>query len=247
VTDSRSKADRKGSSKSALAARDSEFASFYAGERGAAYFEYQRRVGEMGGTLNARMFQPYIEADDVVLDFGCGGGDLLRVLRCGRRIGVEPNETARMHCAAAGIECHVSASELHDAEIDVVISNHVLEHVPHPIAALRECRRVLRSSGKLVLCVPIDDWRTQRRFEESDPNHHLHTWTPLLLGNTLSEAGFTFANADIRILTEAWPPRIETLVRVLPPRMLTVSMHAWSALRNRRQILAVATPATGAA
>ena len=219
-----------------------EVADTYKGDQGAKYFEYQRGIGTMVGRLNARMFEPFLEPDDVVLDFGCGAGSLLNALDTARKIGIEPNDSARRECLAAGLECLASPTEVPDASVDVVITNHVLEHVPYPIGALRELRRILKPSGKLLICVPIDDWRAQRRFDERDPNHHLQTWTPLLLGNTLHEAGFRFDRGDIRVVTEAWPPRIETLERILPGRVLNVTMRLWSMLRNRRQILAIATP-----
>jgi SAM-dependent methyltransferase len=40
------------------------------------------------------------------------------------------------------------------ASIDTVICTNVLEHVPRPWDALREIRRVLKPSGKLILSVP---------------------------------------------------------------------------------------------
>jgi SAM-dependent methyltransferase len=42
-----------------------------------------------------------------------------------------------------------------DADFDVVIANHVLEHVPDDAAALAEIRRVLRPGGWAMLAVPI--------------------------------------------------------------------------------------------
>jgi hypothetical protein len=41
-----------------------------------------------------------------------------------------------------------------DNSLDVVIACHVIEHLANPIAALRECERVLRPQGRLVLVVP---------------------------------------------------------------------------------------------
>ena len=94
---------------------------------------------------------------------------------------------------------------MRDAVADVALSNHALEHVPYPIGALRELRRVLKPGGLLALCTPIDNWRLQRRYEEDDIHHHLHTWSPLLLGNSLAEAGFR--GIDARARTYRWPGR----------------------------------------
>jgi hypothetical protein len=41
-----------------------------------------------------------------------------------------------------------------DSSLDAVIACHVIEHLANPIAALRECERVLRHRGRLVLVVP---------------------------------------------------------------------------------------------
>jgi hypothetical protein len=85
----------------------------------------------------------------------------------------------------------------------VIVSDHALEHVPFPIGALRELRGKLKPGGVLALVVPIDNWRHHRRYDPADQNHHLHTWTPQLLGNTLAEAGYEVVSVRARV--HAWP------------------------------------------
>lgn len=55
------------------------------------YFIWQAPLGEFGGWANQSKFEEYITPDSVVLDFGCGGGFLLKNLVCRKRIGVEVN------------------------------------------------------------------------------------------------------------------------------------------------------------
>ena len=52
-----------------------------------------------------------------------------------------------------------------DAVADVIVSNHALEHIEAPIDALRQLRPKVKPDGKLVLVLPIDDWRSQRRWD----------------------------------------------------------------------------------
>jgi SAM-dependent methyltransferase len=132
----------------------------YLGAEGEEYFRWQGGTGEVGGLINARKFKEYINDDDCVLDFGCGGGFLLKNLSCGRRMGVEINPAARQVAKQNGIECYSDLSQVQGQLVDVVISNHALEHVPAPVEVLAELNRLMKPSGLLVLFLPIDDWRT---------------------------------------------------------------------------------------
>ncbi len=210
--------------------------SHYGGARGERYFAYQHGIGELGAELNRFKFEPHLRPTDAVVDFGCGGGGLLERLEAASKTGVEVSEPARAQARARGLEVVASLSELDAASADVVISNHALEHTLSPLDELQELRRVLRAGGKLVLWLPIDDWRSQR-LARDDPNHHLYTWTPLLLSNLLGEAGFEVA--ECRVVTHAWPPYTARLAR-LPRPLFDLLARAWATLRRRRQLAAVA-------
>ena len=212
----------------------------YTGEAGSRYFDWQNRNGEISGRIEARKFRAYVKPTDSVLDFGCGGGHVLRNLDCARRVGVEINPAARTVAVQGGIECHESVAGAEDNSFDVVISNHALEHVQFPISILRALRSKLRPSGVLVLCVPIDDWRTQQKYDRQDISHHLHTWTPQLLGNSLFEAGFTPEQFSIRLLTHAWFPGTARIYGKLPELLFDVLCQMFASVSKRRQLLAVA-------
>jgi SAM-dependent methyltransferase len=213
----------------------------YSGEAGSRYFDWQNRNGEVSGRIEARKFKPFVKPTDAVLDFGCGGGHILRNLNCARRVGVEINPAARSVAVRGGIECHETASDVPDNSFDVVISNHALEHVQFPISTLRALRNKLRPSGVLVLCVPIDDWRTQSNYDPNDINHHLQTWTPQLLGNSLFDAGFHPRLISIRLLTHAWFPGTARVYGKLPELIFDNLCQVFAVLTKRRQLLAVAT------
>ncbi|CAA7194366.1 class I SAM-dependent methyltransferase [Chryseobacterium potabilaquae] len=58
-----------------------------------------------------------------------------------------------------------------DNHFDIVICNHVLEHIPQDIEAMTELRRVLKPGGKAILQVPIskNNQSTHEDFTISDP------------------------------------------------------------------------------
>jgi len=211
--------------------------SHYRGDAAADYLAYQGRIGALGAELNRWKFEPHLSPSDAVVDFGCGTGALLERLDVASKTGVEVSEPARRQAGARGLEVVAATSELDDASADVVISNHALEHTLTPLHELRELRRVLRPGGRLILWLPLDDWRAQRAPRADDPDHHLYTWTPRLLANLLAEAGFELRSCEV--VARAWPPRAH-LLTWLPRPVFEALGTLWSVLRRRRQLAAVA-------
>jgi len=99
-----------------------------------------------------------------VLDGGCGNGALLGLLRAGRPAELWGLELSPALCAAAtsrlGGAITIRQGSLQapwpfpEGRFDVVVMTEVAEHLANPQAALREARRVLTSSGRLVVTFP---------------------------------------------------------------------------------------------
>jgi SAM-dependent methyltransferase len=185
--------------------------------------------------INAKKFRGFNFRDSVVLDFGAGTGNLLHNIDAKRKIAVEINQDAHELIIKRGIVAYSQLEEIPSGTIDFVISHHALEHVPFPIQALREIHRTLKPGGLLILVVPIDDWRNQKSYDSSDINHHLNTWTPLLLGNSLKEAGFSVDRHSIEVVTHAWFPGYKKFYR-LPG--FDFACYIYAILRRRRQLMA---------
>lgn len=216
---------------------ESDAAGHYSGDLGEEYFRYQRAIGVLGARLDRPKFVRHVTDADVVLDFGCGGGYLLAALPAARRIGVEPNHAAHATARALGVEVVPSLDEVEEASINVVISNHALEHSRRPFDNLMAIRRVLRPGGKLVLWLPLDDWRSGRNIG-SDQNHHLYTWTPRLLAALLREAEFEVSECNV--VAHAWSLRFAALHGRLPDRLFDLLCWMTAVVRRRRQLEAVA-------
>ncbi len=218
-----------------------DVSTHYVGDMGARYARTVQRHRRLEGALNRDKFARYVGSSDRVLDFGCAGGDLLLALEPGERIGIEVNPITRSEAEQAGINVSASLATIADESIDVVVSNHVLEHVLSPHEALRGLRRVLRPHGRLVICVPADDWRNDSTWQPGDSNNHVFAWTPLTLGNLLVEAGFRPESVAMR--HRAWPRYYVRLHSLLPSWAWEALCYVWAVIRRRREILAVAVPA----
>lgn len=211
----------------------------YTGSQGEKYFSWQKQGGIQRGKINSRKFSRFIHHEDTVLDFGCGGGYLLSCINCKRKIGIEINPAARNEAINLGLEVYETLNDVQDGTINVVISNHALEHVLHPLAILQILYQKLSAGGKIVLCLPFDDWRTQKQYNPKDINHHLYTWTPLLIGHLLSEAGFIVQRTWI--YSFAWPFNHWQYLNAHLPEWLFDQICKYTAWRyNQRQVMALA-------
>lgn len=207
----------------------------YSGESGIKYLAWQDSRGQINGFINARKFKKYDFRQSTVLDFGSGTGNLLNSINAAIKIAIEVNIAAHQLIIQRGIVAYANIESVPSESVDFAISNHALEHVPYPIQALREIKRTLKPGGQLLLVVPVDDWRNQKKYNPNDINHHLNTWTPLLLGNSLKEAGFDVEPSDISILSHAWFPGYFRFYQ-MPGFDLICKIY--SVLRRRRQIFA---------
>lgn len=97
------------------------------------------------------------------LDVGCGSGALmLDLMLAGWSIdGVEPDPRAA-EVARRLTGCTVHQEDLFQAPLplacfDLVVLNHVIEHLPDPEMALRRLTELLAPSGRLVLIYPNPD------------------------------------------------------------------------------------------
>src|ERR1700682_4889990 len=119
----------------------------YAGSDGAKYSAWQLANSAGLAEEKARRFRPYAARAASILDFGCGGGDLLARMPCERRIGVEANPFSAESAGKLGIEVVSSLDDVAADAVDLVISNHALEHCLRPADELHGMMRVLRSGG----------------------------------------------------------------------------------------------------
>jgi SAM-dependent methyltransferase len=174
------------------------------------YFDWQAGMGAFGAWANGPIFAPYLKDSDVVLDFGCGAGDLLAGLPCAKRLGVEVNPNAAEKARANGLEIFDSVDKIPDASVDAIISNHCLEHTLRPLDELKGLHRVLKPGGKFVLVVPAEG--IKYGYEAADINHHLYTWSPMSLGNLVTEAGFSLIES--KWLVHKWPPKYQAIAKL---------------------------------
>jgi len=147
-----------------------------------------------------------------VLDVGCGSGVLLaRMKSLGWDAeGVELDPGGVAAARARGVRVHqgqLADAKFPDNCFDAVHSAHVIEHVYDPVALLRECFRILKPGGKLVILTPNTGSWGHRKFGTAwlnlDPPRHLILFNQLTLRAAAERNGFVVERLDSTIRS-AW-------------------------------------------
>ncbi|MTI42823.1 methyltransferase family protein [Roseibium hamelinense] len=145
--------------------------------------------------------------DSTLFDFGCGAGKLLddqkHKFGC-QTIGMDFNESLVEAAGKRGHRAYPASVEgwtnIADDSVDLIVMNHVLEHLYRPRDVFLQMFRVLKTNGALLISTPnpagfsaqtyLSDW-----FALDSPRH-IMLYPPATAEALLADCGFQ----DIRVI-----------------------------------------------
>ena len=219
-----------------IAAEDRWHFRFTQDEAHLQFAQLSFRIGER----IIRRLEELVPAEDTVrvLDLGAGAGPFSWALaRRGYRVMSSDISLANMLVAAGYVERgsffgrlvgHSGLLPFESSYFDVVFSKELMHHVPDLVGELRECGRVLKPGGLLVLHDPMWPIR-QRPNEDAATAQGIHHVYRNALGHlrSLKRAGFTVCD----VLDHRGPvnPKRSPILAALD-RMLvhTLNLDDWS-------------------
>ena len=91
-----------------------------------------------------------------VADFGCGNGDYLKLIKpyCIEVFGIELQKNYLDYLNKIGISCTNDLSNISNKSLDVLVSFHVIEHLPNPLETLTELINKVVTGGYILIEVP---------------------------------------------------------------------------------------------
>lgn len=91
-----------------------------------------------------------------VADFGCGNGDYLKLIKpyCIEVFGIELQKNYLEYLNKIGISCTNDLTNISNKSFDVLVSFHVIEHLPNPLETLTELINKVVTGGYIIIEVP---------------------------------------------------------------------------------------------
>jgi SAM-dependent methyltransferase len=162
--------------------------------------DYRRRVWSV---LVPEFFQHYVSPSATVLDLGCGYGEFINTIRCGKKLAMDLNPDAPrflandVHFLQQDCSTHWQCD---DHSLDVVFTSNFFEHLPGKAAlklTLEEAFRCLKPGGKLLAMGPNIRFLPGEYWDFWD--HHL-ALSDRSLAEGLENSGFAIAENHGRFL-----------------------------------------------
>ena len=193
-----------------------------------SYFEWQSSIGEFGGWANIDKFKHFIKEKYNIIDFGSGGGYLLKNIKCKDKIGIEINKEARKTAEEMGVKVVEKINEIEDSWADLIISNNVLEHTLNPLLELKELYKKLKKGGKIIFVVPCES--IDYDYKPNNVNHHLYSWSPMSIGNLFNEAGFKLIES--KPYKHKWPPYYRMIAKLFGRALFNIACRIYARLER---------------
>jgi|WetSurMetagenome_2_1015567.scaffolds.fasta_scaffold81483_2 SAM-dependent methyltransferase len=149
--------------------------------------------------LSSWMKESGMTLESAVLDLGCGGGNLLAMMK---RVGFKNLHGAdpflEKNHTRDGVPLDKTEIVAIEGKFDIIMLHHSFEHMANPLAVLSKIKTLLNDGGKILLRIPIVDsyaWRTYGvNWLHLDAPRHLFLYTRKGIGLLAEKAGLRVAS-----------------------------------------------------
>jgi SAM-dependent methyltransferase len=173
------------------------------------YQEFENGFKSTGREDHKRIVElSKFKKNNKVLEIGCGYGVLLNKIKSLDKTGIETNKYAVNYCQKNKLNVILDKKiekriKFNSNTFDFIIMNEVIEHFHNPNAVLKECHRILKTKGKIVITTPIKSIFNQHLSPTHFSEMNIKEMEDILKKNnfkinTLEVNGISFINLLLR-------------------------------------------------
>jgi SAM-dependent methyltransferase len=158
------------------------------------YFDPGLRSG-----LDFRVMYLPAQPNRRLLEVECGSGQMLKFMQdlgwCVEGVDFDPAGVGNANAKGLQVRLGTLESQKYPNDyFDVIPMGHLIEHVHDPLQLMRECNRILKPGGSLVVVTPNGESWGHKLFKDTwrglEPPRHLHIFTSPSLRSLAKRAGF---------------------------------------------------------
>ena len=169
------------------------------------------------------MFRTYVPEGLSVLELGCATGDLLASVRPGRGVGIDLSRrmVEKVRRKYPDLEFVDADAVFFDTpeQFDCILVNNLLEYVEDIQSLLRNCRRLLKPRGRVLISTLNPLWTPVLRFGERrrlcTPDTQRNFVTGQDTTNLLNLTGFEVVKSTHRTLLPKYIPLLTSMVNLM--------------------------------
>jgi len=181
---------------------DNEYRPLYVGTDTCTdgFFDEQRKIGKSIYEFIEKHYA--LNEKNIVYEIGCGAGGILHAFKekncivAGCDLGSEYVESGKKR----GLDLRVGGFETlkNDEKADVIILNHVLEHITKPLELLSDIQDLLKDDGILFIALPgiYNIKKAYGDFAHYLQNAHVYHFNLKTLDNILNSSSYTQIHGD---------------------------------------------------
>ena len=167
-------------------------------------------VSEISNLYYKNKFQKYINEKFNILDFGCGTGELLNLIKCKYKIGVEINKFSQKKLKKKKLNYTSKIDKIKKIKFDTIFALSVIDHTEYPITFLKKLKNKLKKNGNIIIIIRHDS--KNQDLKNSSYKQHLYSWSRLSFTNLLNKVGLKVYEKGIISMT--LPPKFSSLKKV---------------------------------
>lgn len=190
-------------------------------------------VSEITNHYYKYKFEKYIKTKFNILDYGCGSGQLLNLIECKFKIGVEKNNQSLKKVRNKKINCVKKLQNLNNnIKFDTIFALSVIDHLTDPVLLIKKLKNKLKKDGQIVIIVRHDSKNQNQK--NCSYKEHLFSWSLLSFNNLLNSVGLkTF---DEGVIKMTLPPGFNFLKKILTVKYILIisKIYYYLNFRDRR-------------